>query len=489
MKLSLKSPLPLIVLFALALGLIHVPVTFASTTSKPEFIYEIFTQSFSDSDHDGLGDLEGVRSKLDYLSDLGADAVWLTPIFESPSYHGYDVSDYQSIKSTYGTNTDFKNLVDDAHARGIKILLDLPVNHTSTKHPWFANSDLYLWSKTPLFLPTHWFAKFDSYFFSSFSKNLPDLNWKNPEVLTRIEAVFDYWTNLGVDGFRLDAAKFLIKGPHGEQNQPETHSLWKQITAHVKQTNPQTYFLGEVWDEPEVIASYYGSGDELDAAINFPMEGSIRSSLITGQTSDLYQALTEQVHTQKNAQFAAPFAGNHDLDRLASVLAHDIKLEKLAALLVFTLPGTPIVYYGDEIGMTSGNLSQYPGDLAKRTPMDWGLEDKDKNDSESLRTTYQTLARLRKNTPSLRTSEISEVLALGSAGLAYELTDSATHQSALVVINLSLAFSPAQVITIPNLNYRGPHVVYGSISAKWSTTTTLSIGELAPQSAAIIVLK
>jgi alpha-amylase len=465
----------------------HPKVPKAGAVLAPHFIYEIFTRSFSDSNGDGVGDLPGITEKLDYIQSLGADAIWLTPIFKSPSVHGYDVSDYLSIQDAFGSLADLKKLVASAHAKGIQVLLDLPVNHTSNLHPWFSDHSLYLWSPEPTFLPKQWYKKDSEYYFSSFSKTMPDLNWENPEVLTRIEAVFNHWTSIGIDGFRLDAAKFLIKGPNGEQNMPGTHALWQKIVADVRSLKPNTYFIGEIWDDANAIASYYGSGNELDAAFDFPVEGSIRSSIISETNTDLVNALTTQLATEPTSTFEAPFAGSHDLDRLSSVLGSNLASEKLAALIVFALPGTPVVYYGDEIGMLSGNAKQYPGDLAKRTPMDWATEASEDHDATSLLSTYRALAKLRLATPALDAGTLSHVSAIGSSALSFVRGSGAT--SALVILNLSTHAITNQTIAVSSTDAsagQAANALYGTLIAQWQSSSELLIKNLGPAQGAIV---
>lgn len=457
---------------------------YSHAATVPSFIYEIFTQSFSDSNGDGIGDLKGVESRLDYVSSLGADAIWLTPIFPSPSYHGYDVSDYESVKPVYGNLSDMQSLVRSAHAKGIRVLLDVPVNHTSNEHPWFGQNDLYMWSGAPTFTPDHWYPLNGSFYFGSFSDSMPDLNWKNPDTLARIEDVFSYWVQQGVDGFRLDAARYLIKGPNGEQNMPETHEIWKKIVAFIKASAPDTYFVGEVWDSADQIANYYGNGDELSAAFNFPVMGAIRSSLSGMNNSDLVNTLNEQLIVQKNEFFAAPFAGNHDLDRLASSLGSDIDEQKEAALAVFTLPGTPVVYYGDEIGMVNGDSAQYPGDLAKRTEMDWQTADQQSKDPASLLNAYRNLAKTRQAHPVLNSGALSGVKAIGKSALSFLRVDSQLSERALVVLNLGNQPLAPQTIQVPGTDYHA-HVIYGSASVS-VTSAGIAIQGLGPKQGAIV---
>jgi len=492
----------------------------------PQVIYEIFTRSFQDSNGDGIGDLDGVRSRLDYISSLGADAIWLTPIFPSPSYHGYDIADYQSIKSEYGDLSALSNLIADAHQRGIRVFLDVAVNHTSTQHSWFANHDLYLWSPNPQHWPNitlkhrespedHWHLLDGAYYFSSFTADMADLNWRNPEVLQKIEDVFNYWTSIGVDGFRLDAAKYLVKGPSGEQNQPETHEIWKQIVASVRQNNPSAYFVGEVWDSSDNIASYYGSGDELDAAFDFPVEDAIRNSISSGNASAMVSALGDQLNNQRDPFFAAPFAGNHDLDRLASVLGQDLAKQKLAALAVLTLPGTPVIYYGDEIGIPQGGDQQSPGDLAKRTPMIWSADEghgfssnapwnsfsteqdgisvgAQDQDPQSLLNTYRTLIANRKATPALSDGVLSDITPIGSSGVSYVRTaPDGSHVA--IVLNFGSQAMPTQILSLRSQRRReplDPKVIYGkarvSLSSSRGAVAGLLISGLGPKQGLII---
>jgi alpha-amylase len=438
---------------------------------QPRFIYEIFTRSFTD--------LNTIQSKLDYIAGLGADTIWLTPIFRSPSYHGYDVSDYQSIQPDFGDLPAFQSLLSAAHSHGIKILLDVPVNHTSIAHPWFtAGSDFYLWSATPLDWPKislkkdetpedHWHLFSGSYYFSSFSFGMPDLNWHNPAVLSNVEQVFQYWTGLGVDGFRLDAAMYLIKGPQGERNQPGTHAIWKQIAASTHKNAPNAYFVGEVWDSEANISQYYGNGDELDAAFNFPVEGALRSSLTSGNSASFVQALNTQLKTELNPFFDAPFAGNHDQDRLATVLGGDSDLQKLAELAVMTLPGTPVLYYGDELGMKN---SAAMGDLAKRAPMDWGAEKSQDSDHSSILNFFRALGRMRNAQAVLNSGTIENISTIGTSGATYLRVDSTVSgapQHALMILNFGDQPLAAQTFAIASTQ-PSFKVIWGSPTATWS---------------------
>jgi alpha-amylase len=460
----------------------------------PKMIYEIFTRSF--------GDLNTIQSKLDYIAELGADTIWLTPIFKSPSYHGYDVSDYQSIQPEFGDLPAFQALLTAAHSHGIKILLDVPVNHTSLAHPWFtAQSDLYLWSPTPLDWPKinlkknespedHWHLFSGSYYFSSFSFGMPDLNWHSSVVLSRVEQIFQYWSSLGVDGFRLDAAKYLIKGPEGEQNMPETHALWKQIVASTRKSAPNAYFVGEVWDSEANIAPYYGTGDELDAAFNFPVEGSLRSSLASGNSASFVQALNTQLKTELSPFFDAPFAGNHDQDRLATAIDGDPDLQKLAELAVMTLPGTPVLYYGDELGMKNGTGPNAKGDLAKRQPMDWDAEKIQDTDHSSILNFYRALGRMRNAQAVLNSGTLANVSTIGTSGATYTRVDTSladgNAQHALIILNFGNQPLAARAISLSSAP-SSVRAVWGSASASCSDNQKkLLIGSVPAKSGSVI---
>jgi glycosidase len=494
----------------------------AWAVTPPKVIYEIFPRSFQDSDGDGVGDLQGVISRLDYLNDgtansLGVDAIWLTPIFPSPSYHGYDITDYDSVRPEYGDLPALKKLIAEAHRRGIRVLLDVAVNHTSMNHPWFnafpEAKNLYLWSPKPLDWSQGqgaWHARQGEYYFSTFSAKMPDLNWRNPQVLARIEDVFKFWVSIGVDGFRLDAAKFLIKGPQGQDNQPETHALWKQIVHSTREVAPDTFFVGEIWDSAQNIASYYGSGDELDAAFDFPTMQALRDSFVARDAGAFAAALSERVKIQPKPGFAAPFAGNHDLTRLASATGGDVAQGILAAVAVMTLPGSATLYYGDEIGIPEGAQTL---DVGKRTPMQWdnspsrgftaasqpwtafssnepaiSVASQGAN-PRSLLSAYKKLIHLRVANSFLFSGTVSEVRSPAPGVVSYVRSDPEhTDDRALVVLNFSKVKLPKFEIPLSDWDAEtAAHVLWGSAQAQ-AVAKGLAISNLAAESATIFVL-
>jgi glycosidase len=364
--------------------------------------YEVFVRSYQDSNGDGRGDLPGLISRLDYLNDgdpstsgdLGVDALWLMPVFASPSYHGYDVTDYERIHPDYGTITDFQRLCDEAHRRGMRVIVDLVLNHTSAQHPWFVESaaspdsprrNWYLWSTRDLgwkqpwdaysTSPT-WHEKSGAWYYGVFWGGMPDLNMSTPAVREEARRIARLWLERGVDGFRLDAARYLIEtgAGEGQADTRETHAFWKEFAAYVRSVKPDAALVGENWSSTAVISSYYGSteqvpgGDELPLNFNFPLASRLIEGIQQGEASGIASTLAEVARTYPRGVADAPFLTNHDQVRLATQLGgHGGKLANAAALLL-TLPGSPFLYYGEEVGLANGTTNN---DEAKRTPMPW----------------------------------------------------------------------------------------------------------------------
>jgi glycosidase len=349
--------------------------------------YEIFVRSFYDGDGDGIGDFKGLTSKLDYLNDgdeasstdLGVNCVWLMPIAESPSYHGYDVTDYRKIESDYGTNEDFKTFLSEAHRRGIKVIVDLVLNHTSAEHPWFKEAasdprskyrDWYLWSKDdPGYAgpwgQTVWHPTGDEYFYGIFFEGMPDLNYRNPEVTKEAFDITRFWVEeMGVDGFRLDAIKHLIENGEIQEHTPETHAWLREYRTFLQSMNRGTFTVGEALGTvTDLLATYYP--DQLDTFFEFSVADSILQATNDGVAS-LYLATVDNSTDLLPFQRFAPLLTNHDQDRAMSVMGGDRGKARIAATALLTLPGLPFVYYGEEIGMTG-----VKPDERIRTPMQW----------------------------------------------------------------------------------------------------------------------
>jgi glycosidase len=363
--------------------------------------YEVFVRSFQDSNGDGKGDLPGLISRLDYLNDgdpstttdLGVDALWLMPIFASPSYHGYDVVDYERIHPDYGTLEDFERLCAEAHRRGMRVILDLVINHTSDKHPWFVESasspdsakrDWYEWRATnpgwkqPWGYSTNitWHERNGAYYYGVFWGGMPDLNMKTPATREEIKRIASFWLGKGADGFRLDAARYLIENGSGggQADTPETHAFWKEFAAHVRQVKPDAVLVGENWSPTSSIAAYYGStdkvpgGDELPLNFNFPLSEQMIAGIQKSDATGIAAKLAEMSRVYPVGVADAPFLTNHDHVRIATQLGGVQGRLSNAAALLLTLPGSPFLYYGEEVGLANGTTAN---DEAKRTPMPW----------------------------------------------------------------------------------------------------------------------
>ena len=340
--------------------------------------YEIFVRSFQDSDGDGIGDLNGLIQKLDYLNDgnpatetdLGITGIWLMPVMASPSYHGYDITDYYRVNPQYGTNEDFKRLMAEAHKRGIRVIIDLVLNHTSSQHPWFVEAqnptslkrDWYLWANESL--GDGWRkAASGEYYYGYFDQGMPDLNYKNPAVTAEMNKVIAFWLQeMGVDGYRLDAIKYLIEDEKQIEHSPATHTWLREFRKFYQGINPQAYTVGEVWDDSLIASKYVG--DQLDAVFEFGTGNAIVQSALNGQKDRVEAAEKRATSYYPPNQFAA-FLTNHDQVRVRSVLINDAQA-KSAASLLFAFAGTPFLYYGEEIGMRGAK----PDENIRR-PMQW----------------------------------------------------------------------------------------------------------------------
>jgi len=350
--------------------------------------YEVFVRSFYDSNGDGIGDLNGLTQKLDYINDgtarstrsLGARCIWLMPIDASPSYHGYDVKDYYRVNPEYGTNADFKRLVAEAHRRGIEVLVDLVLNHASSEHPYF--KEALLDSASPhrswfRFSPTkpnvtgpwgqqvwHKSPVRDEYYYGIFTAEMPDLNYENPAVREEAKKIGRFWlTEMGVDGFRLDAVPYLVEEGNKLANTRGTHSVLHDFAAEVRRVAPGAYTVGEVWDSIGTVLPYYP--DQLDGYFAFALSDALLEAVRSGSSAGLLPPFLRMQQAMPAARWS-PFLRNHDQTRTVTALGGDLDAARVGAELLLTLPGLPFVYYGEEIGM-SGDKP----DPRLRTPMQW----------------------------------------------------------------------------------------------------------------------
>jgi maltose alpha-D-glucosyltransferase/alpha-amylase len=390
---------------------------------KTAVFYEIHMRAFFDSSDDGSGDFRGLTQKLDYLQWLGIDCIWLLPFYPSPLRDGgYDIADFLTVHPDYGTLDDFRIFVEQAHERGMRVIADLVMNHTSSDHPWFQESrsgrnsakrDWYVWSDDPnrypdariIFVDTEtsnwtWDPVAGQYFWHRFFHHQPDLNYDNPEVQEAMLDTLRFWLDLGLDGFRLDAVPYLYEreGTNGE-NLPETHAYLKRVRATVDAEYPDRVLLAEANQWPEDVVHYFGEGDECHMAFHFPVMPRMFMSLRLEEAKPLLEILDRTPRIPMEAQWGL-FLRNHDeltlemvtdeeRDYMYAEYAKDPRMKlnlgirrRLAPLLdggrdeielmhaiLFSLPGSPVLYYGDEIGMGD---NVYLGDRdGVRTPMQW----------------------------------------------------------------------------------------------------------------------
>src|SRR5881628_1046142 len=300
--------------------------------------YEVFVRSFYDSDGDGIGDLNGLIQKLDYINDgtpsaqraLGARCIWLMPVAESPSYHGYDVTNYYRVEPDYGTNEDFKHLVAEAHRRGIRVLVDLVLNHMSSEHPFFQEAlkdpnsphrNWFRWSPTA---GRNWHRSpvRDEYYYGFFWSGMPDLNYETPAVREEAKHVARFWLEeMGVDGFRLDAIPYLVEEGDRIRDTPGTHAVLREFAAYVRQIAPDAFTIGEEWDSTGGMLAYYP--DQLDAYFAFEVSDAILDAVRTSSANRLFPAVL-RLQREIPADRWSPFLRNHDQTRTLTVLGGDV---------------------------------------------------------------------------------------------------------------------------------------------------------------------
>lgn len=424
--------------------------------------YEIFVRSFFDSDADGIGDFNGITQKLDYLENLGVNAIWLMPIHPSPSYHGYDVINYYAVNPDYGTMADFKKLLEEVHRRDMHLIIDLVLNHTSDQHPFFRDAssspesdyrDWYIWEENhPGWGGNAWHEGAQGYYYGLFWGGMPDLNYNNPDVTAQMEQVIRYWVeDVGVDGFRLDAIKHLIEEDKLTENVPSTHEWLREFNHFYKEEFPGIYIVGEVFGAGGYLASIY-SEDELDQVFNFELAAGFVNSANGGSNTGIKSAYQLTLKDMPAGNYAT-FLTNHDQNRVLSVLNGNVGKAKVAASLLLTAPGTPFIYYGEEIGL----LGKKP-DEDLRLPMQWSAETgagfspaeawrsvnddylhtnvaAQMHDQDGLFSHYQSLIAVRKGHPALQTGG-TIILDTGTPAVFAALRIQGT-EIILILINLS----------------------------------------------------
>ncbi|GAA3922911.1 alpha-amylase family glycosyl hydrolase [Hymenobacter algoricola] len=355
------------------------PTSYATHWWNDAVFYEVFVRSFYDTNGDGKGDFAGLTAKLDYLNDgnpatttdLGVTALWLMPMMESPSYHGYDVTNYKATEPDYGTMAEFETFMAAAHARGIKVIIDLVLNHSSSRHPWFTQSassptnsyrDWYRWSATSP--GAGWYLRNGSYYYGYFWSEMPDLNWRNPQLKAAMWDASRFWLQKGVDGYRLDAVKYLVENGQTIENTPETLSLLEEFHDSVRAVNPNAFTIGEAWSNTAAVLPYVVD-DRLDACFEFDLSSAIISAVNSGSATALRNQLMLVDNTYPKLQYGT-FLTNHDQNRVLGLLSGNLARMKQAAALYLTMPGVPFLYYGEEVGMLGTGV-----DEDKRKPMQW----------------------------------------------------------------------------------------------------------------------
>jgi maltose alpha-D-glucosyltransferase/alpha-amylase len=390
---------------------------------KDAVIYQLHVRTFCDSNGDGIGDFVGLTQRLDYLQELGTNTIWLLPFYPSPLRDdGYDIADYTTVHPSYGTLDDFKAFLTAAHNRGLRVLIEMVMNHTSDQHPWFQEArssrdnpkrDWYVWSDTDtkyqgvriIFIDAElsnwtWDLVSKSYYWHRFFSHQPDLNFDNPEVFEAMWEIMKFWLDMGVDGFRLDAVPYLVERESTScENLPETHAIIKEVRKRLDQFYPGRMLLAEANQWPADVRAYFGDGDEFHTAFHFPLMPRMFMAVKLEDRKPIIEILDQTPPIPANCQWCI-FLRNHDeltlemvtdverdymydeyatdktmrinlgiRRRLAPMMENDRRRIELLNGLLMSMPGTPIVYYGDEIGM-GDNI--YLGDRnGVRTPMQW----------------------------------------------------------------------------------------------------------------------
>lgn len=484
--------------------------------------YEVFIRSFYDSNGDGIGDLNGLTSKLDYIndgnpkstSDLGARCIWLMPVSPSPSYHGYDVTNYYGVNPEYGTTADFKRFVAAAHARGIKVIVDMVLNHSSNEHPYFQQAlrdtaspyrSWYRFSPTPG-PKGPWGAPSwrkspvrDEYYYGIFSPGMPDLNYETPAVRDEAKKIAGYWlTTMGVDGFRLDAVQYLVEQGACNKDCAGTHAFLRSYQAYIDSVKPGAYTIGEVWDPIDTLLTYYPH--QLTAYFTFDLADSLRTAVRRGSTGGMFAPYLRLQAAEPSYRWS-PLLSNHDGTRIMTVLGDSMPNARQAATLLLTLPGLPYIYYGEEIGMVGDKP-----DPRLRTPMQWApgtgmgfttgkawepaqpdsmtrTVAAETTDHGSLLNLYRRLIHVRGANQALAVGRLVPVQTNNPHAAAYLRV--AQGSMALVVANLSGVQLDGVTIdapagTLPPDDYAPHELLGGPDGARLHTTSTGAISRYAP---------
>ena len=488
-----------------------------ATEDNYRVFYEIFVGSFSDSDGDGTGDLRGVIDRMDYLNDgdddsgvsLGVEGLWLSPIFPSDSYHKYDVNDYYSIDPAFGTEEDLKELVELCHQRNVKVILDLVINHTGTGNPWFQSFaqahrsgdtqdpyyDFYCYYTQGDSAPAgRTFTKLsgtDDYYECNFSESMPELNYDNEAVRQAVLDVATYYLDLGVDGFRFDAAKYIYYG-----DDPSSAAFWQWYIGQLKAVKPDVYTVAEVWDSDGITDLYYPALNCFDFTTS-QASGLIAQSAQAGNVNRYtayVQGYLDRVHALNPDAMIVPFISNHDMDRAAGYLPASNGQMMMSANLYLLSSGSPFIYYGEELGMR-GSRGGASTDANRRLKMEWGDGDtisdpegssydharvdatavQQMADGDSLYSYYKKLIMIRKANPAICRGEY--------AALALEDTRAggftATWEGVTVMVLHNTTLSPVtiELADVMGLEITGINAAIGLGGATLEGTTLTLAGQ------------
>ncbi len=477
----MKKIFSIVILIFLIIGLVSCtkeidpivdPIDLSLIYPQNDVYYEVFVRSFADSDGNGIGDLNGITQNLDYIEELGATAIWLMPINPSPSYHGYSITDYYDIESDYGTLTDFQNLIDEAASRNIDIVMDLVINHTSDQHPWYVSAasstssayrDYYIWNNGNAY--------------ESFVGGMKDLNFENPAVIAEVKDIMSFYLEMGVHGFRIDAAKHLIEGNNATI---DNALLIFDLNQYMKSIDPNSFLVSEVFDyNYEFTTDYYIGTDSL---FNFSAAGNIWDKVGYGNNRTQFVPNLKKAYDDfrdlKPEFVDSPFIDNHDVDRIASMGGFNTynTFEKiaLAARVFLTLPGSPFIYYGEELGMKGYRYEGYymvgygtVYDEYRRQPFIWGSSTYQttwlpsdgsndethslviqRDDENSLFNQYRQIIEIRKNNPALMYGNYFEPYVNNTSNiqgyLRYFVYED-IEQAVLVLHNLSMDPYPVDI--------------------------------------------
>ena len=412
--------------------------------------YHIWLDGFADSDGDGYGDLRGVLNHLDYLNDgqvgskqsLGVNALWLSPFFDANSRHHYDAKSFYQVDPRLGDLNLLKTLLQQAHQRGMHVIFDLVPNHSSSRHPYFLNSrsatnallrNFYVWTNSPPPGMRGWTRTDNGFYYNEFGRGMPDFNYLNPSVLAEMENVLRFYFNLGFDGVRLDAVRYLVEEGSQTADTQGTHQILKEFSKMAKTYSGDRYLVGEAWASNDIMKTYYGNGDELTACFNFGFTGSVANSIAGADGDPVDGNISYLCHNLPPGFVPANFLVNHDDAGARSMTRYNHNLSKirLASALNLLEWGIPYVYYGEEIGMEG----QDGRDQNMRQPFIWKSVEEQTKDPNSLLSWHRNIIRARLGNVALRHGDYRRIAT--SDQQVYAFLRSAAEQKVLCLFNLN----------------------------------------------------